>query len=102
DYLPHINQYSFPTRRSSDLLQFRIVNRRSNNLIDLNAQLLLMTVDRANGTLQRKYSRLELEREHVLFFPLTWTIVHPIEEKSPRSEEQTSEFQSPCNIVCRF
>lgn len=63
-------------------LQFRIVNRRSNNLIDLNVQLLLMTVDQANGTLQRKYSPLELERDHVLFFPLTWTIVHPIEEKS--------------------
>lgn len=64
-------------------LQFRIVNRRPNNLIDLNAQLLLMTVDLGDGTLQRKYVRLELEREHVLFFPLTWTVVHPITENSP-------------------
>src|SRR5206468_2063568 len=24
-----------------------------------------------------------LERETVVFFPLTWTIVHPIDEKSP-------------------
>jgi inward rectifier potassium channel len=64
-------------------LQFRIVNRRSNNLIDLNAQLLLMTVDLADGTLQRKFARLELERENVLFFPLTWTIVHPLGESSP-------------------
>ena len=64
-------------------LQFRIVNRRSNNLIDLNAQLLLMTVDQGDGTLLRKYAVLELEREHVLFFPLTWTVVHPITENSP-------------------
>jgi inward rectifier potassium channel len=64
-------------------LQFRIVNRRSNNLIDLNAQLLLMTVDQGDGTLQRKYALLELEREHVLFFPLTWTVVHPLGENSP-------------------
>jgi inward rectifier potassium channel len=64
-------------------LQFRIVNRRSNNLIDLNAQLLLMTVDQGDGTLLRKYAVLELEREHVLFFPLTWTVVHPMTENSP-------------------
>jgi inward rectifier potassium channel len=74
-------------------LQFRIVNRRSNNLIDLNAQLLLMTVDQADGTLQRKYARLELEREHVLFFPLTWTIVHPIDEKSPLYRKTAQDLE---------
>jgi inward rectifier potassium channel len=64
-------------------LQFRVVNRRSNNLIDLQARLLLMTVELVDGNLQRKYAALELERENVLFFPLTWTIVHPLDEKSP-------------------
>lgn len=64
-------------------LQFRVVNRRSNTLIDLQARLLLMTVELVNGNLQRKYAALELERENVLFFPLTWTIVHPLDEKSP-------------------
>ena len=64
-------------------LQCRVVNRRSNNLVDLEARLLLMTVDLADGNLQRKYTPLELEREHVLFFPLTWTIVHPITDGSP-------------------
>jgi len=31
----------------------------------------------------RKYHQLSLEREKVVFFPLAWTIVHPIDEKSP-------------------
>lgn len=64
-------------------LQFRIVNRRSNNLIDLEARLLLMTVEFVGEKLQRKYVPLDLERERVLFLPLTWTVVHPITENSP-------------------
>ncbi len=68
---------------SETSLQFRIVNRRSNNLIDVEARVLLMTVDSNDGRLQRKYVQLELERAQVLFLPLTWTIVHPIDTNSP-------------------
>lgn len=64
-------------------LQFRIVNRRSNNLINLQARVLLMTVELVGGRLQRKFTPLELERSDVLFLALTWTIVHPVDEKSP-------------------
>jgi inward rectifier potassium channel len=64
-------------------LQFRIVNRRSNNLINLQARLVLMTVEPMGGRLQRKFTPLELERSEVLFLALTWTIVHPIDERSP-------------------
>ena len=31
----------------------------------------------------RDFVTLELERNRVVFFPLAWTIVHPIDEKSP-------------------
>ncbi len=64
-------------------LQFRLVNRRTNNLIDLEARVLLMTVEGVNGRPQRRYFPLELERPDILFFPLTWTVVHPIDERSP-------------------
>lgn len=64
-------------------LQFRVVNRRSNALINLRARLLLMTVDFVGDRLQRRFYPLDLEREDVLFLALTWTIVHPIGEKSP-------------------
>ncbi|HSU60050.1 MAG TPA: ion channel [Bryobacteraceae bacterium] len=64
-------------------LQFRVVNRRSNNLIDVEARMMLMTVEFSEGRLQRRYIQLDLERSQVLFFPLTWTIVHPITESSP-------------------
>jgi inward rectifier potassium channel len=62
---------------------FRIANERSNNLMELEASVLLMTVISRSGTPERKFDLLALERPSVLLFPLTWTIVHPIDEASP-------------------
>ena len=74
-------------------LQFRVVNRRQNNLIDLQARLTLMTVEEVKGRLGRKYTTLELERSEILFFPLTWTVVHPIDESSPLYGKTAEELQ---------
>jgi inward rectifier potassium channel len=69
-------------------LQFRIVNSRSNVLIELSASVMLMTVE--NGT--RRFQELSLERDGVRFFPLTWTIVHPIDEASPLWEKTAGDL----------
>ena len=86
-------------------LQFRVVNRRTNNLIDVDARLLLMTVELcSDGTLQRRYAPLALERDQILFFPLTWTLVHPIEPASPlwgKSAEDLAAAQAEVLIMVR-
>ena len=64
-------------------LQFRVVNRRQNSLMELEARVMLMTVEMQDGVGKRRYQLLRLEREKVIFFPLTWTVVHPIDENSP-------------------
>jgi inward rectifier potassium channel len=64
-------------------LQFRVVNRRRNSLTELEARVMLMTVVARDGERKRVYELLKLERERVLFFPLTWTVVHPIDPDSP-------------------
>ena len=64
-------------------LQFRVANRRSNNLMEIEARILLMTVEPSDRGLVRKYQPLTLERASVQFLPLTWTVVHPIDEASP-------------------
>jgi inward rectifier potassium channel len=64
-------------------LQFRVVNRRTNSIVELEARMLLMTVRSDNGEPKRSYEQLILERDRVLFLPLTWTIVHVIDESSP-------------------
>jgi inward rectifier potassium channel len=58
---------------------FRITNGRTNQLVELEAKVLLSYIDGS----ARKYYQLNLERTRVVFFPLSWTIVHPIDEKSP-------------------
>ena len=64
-------------------LQFRITNARRNVLINMQARIVLMTVDSSNGELSRNFIDLPLERRSVYFFALTWTVVHPIDAASP-------------------
>jgi inward rectifier potassium channel len=58
---------------------FRITNARSNQLMELEAKVLLTDLHGSG----RRYTQLKLERTRVVFFPLSWTIVHPIDETSP-------------------
>ena len=74
-------------------LQFRIVNERRNSLMELEARVLLMTVSPQDGVLKRRYDMLKLERPGVIFFPLTWTIVHPIDESSPLHGKTAGDLQ---------
>jgi inward rectifier potassium channel len=63
--------------------EFRMVNRRTNSLMELEVTVTFMRVVPVNGRLQREFDLLKLERKRVLFFPLTWTVVHAIEGDSP-------------------
>jgi inward rectifier potassium channel len=69
--------------QSGSSLQFRVANRRSNNLMEIEARMLLMTVEPTEDGMVRRYKSLTLERSSVQFLPLTWTVVHPIDEASP-------------------
>ena len=64
-------------------LMFRIVNGRNNQLIELEAKVMIARFVNENGRTVRRFDILELERRKVTFFPLAWTVVHPIEEDSP-------------------
>ncbi len=64
-------------------LEFRVVNRRRNDLVDIEARVMLMTVEMQEGRPLRTYKLLKLERPQVMFLPLTWTVVHPIDSESP-------------------
>jgi inward rectifier potassium channel len=74
-------------------LQFRIVNRRPNMLMELEASVLLMTVDGAAGSPSRSYNRLSLERDRIYYLPLTWTIVHPIDANSPLNGKTAEDLK---------
>lgn len=81
--------------RGMTAFMFRIANARRNQIIELEAKVLF---SRIQGDV-RRYDQLTLERSRVVFFPLSWTVVHPIDAKSPlwgltqrEMEEQDAEF----------
>jgi inward rectifier potassium channel len=69
--------------RGMRALMFRIANERNNQLVELEAKVILSRFEGSNGTSIRRFYELPLERRKVAFFPLSWTIVHPIDEQSP-------------------
>jgi inward rectifier potassium channel len=76
-------------------LQFRIANRRRRNeIIELGAQVLYTAFDTNDqGRLVRRYRLLPLERNKVTFFPLSWTIVHPIDDNSPLAGKTREDLE---------
>jgi inward rectifier potassium channel len=70
----------------------------------LQAQILFMSVKVENGEPRRSYELLRLERERVLFLPLTWTLVHPIDEQSPlrgKSADDLARLQAELLIFLK-
>jgi len=61
-------------------LMFRLANAQRSELTDVRARVLLAR-RKANG--DREFLPLSLERDNVLFLPLSWTVVHAIDERSP-------------------
>ena len=64
---------------------FRTANPYRTNLMTMRAQITVSLVEATdeNGTQQRRFYPLTLERTEINFFPSSWTLVHPIDENSP-------------------
>src|SRR5262249_9937814 len=56
---------------------------RHNQIIELEAKVLFARFEEVDGRPLRRFYPLKLERDRVVFFPLSWTIVSPIDETSP-------------------
>jgi len=74
--------------RGKHAFMFRVANGRSNQLVELEAKVLFSRIE----GLHRRYHEPKLERSRVTFFPLSWTVVHPIDEKSPMFGMEFADF----------
>jgi|SRR5579862_261900 inward rectifier potassium channel len=90
---------------SGTSLQFRIANQRSNVLMDVEARLMLSTIERGpDGELKRNFRNLPLEIKQINFLALTWTVVHAITQESPlygKSSEDLKELQAEVMILIK-
>ena len=62
---------------------FRLTNGRKNQLVGMEMKLNLSLYVNGASPTNRRFHELKLERQRVEVFPLSWTIVHPIDEQSP-------------------
>jgi len=64
-------------------LMVRVVNGSRGELADVSVRVIFSWLEGHGERRRRRFETLDLERSHITFFPLTWTVVHPIDEKSP-------------------
>src|ERR1700686_1914188 len=69
--------------RDMSAFMFRIVNQKKNEIVELRATVMMARRKKDGTSTDREFIPLKLERDRVVFFPLTWTVVHPIDQSSP-------------------
>lgn len=70
--------------REGHALMFRMVNARRSEMVETEVQILMAFNQRDDaGNTIRKFYPLELEISKINFFSLSWTVVHPLDDKSP-------------------
>jgi inward rectifier potassium channel len=80
--------------RNTTAFEFRIANVLKSEIIQLQATVLMSRFEICGGVRQRRFYDLKLERPGVVFFPLSWTIVHPIDDESPLKDVTEQELIS--------
>jgi inward rectifier potassium channel len=78
--------------RSGSAFEFRIANARTSQIIELEAKVSLSRLEPSADGKVRKFHDLKLERNKVVFFPLSWTLVHSIDPSSPLSGWTSSDL----------
>ena len=69
--------------KGHDSLQFRMANLRKNQLFEAEVEVIYTHLEKSESGYIRRYDRLSLFIERIVFFPLYWTVTHIIDESSP-------------------
>lgn len=79
-------------------LMFRMASYKDNhNLTNAEITVNLALIEQDNGKSVYKFYNLELERSRVDTLMMNWTVVHPIDEKSPLMGLNAEDFKS-CDV----
>lgn len=74
-------------------VMFRLANKLNHQLQNAEVRLIATLIVDVDGHTGRQYYELELERKEIIFLASSWTIVHPIDEKSPFYQMTKEEFE---------
>lgn len=82
--LIYSNNAIITPHRDGMALMFRVANHRSTVLMEMSCTVLCTLAERdKDGNFRRKYYGLPLEIDSIHFFPISWTLVHQLDDKSP-------------------
>ena len=81
---PYKDKYAF---------MFRLANKLNHQLQNAEVRLLTSLIVDSDGQPMRQFFELEMERREIVFLASSWTIVHPIDEKSPFLNMTKEEFE---------
>lgn len=71
---------------------FRLANKLNHQLQNAEIRVIASLIVDVDGNPIRQYTELEVERKEIIFLATSWTIVHPIDEKSPFFNMSKEEF----------
>ena len=81
--------------KESQGLMFRMVNARKSELIETEVQILMsFNQEDGAGNTTRKFYPLNLEISKISFFSMSWTVVHPLFDKSPIKDFSKEDFEN--------
>lgn len=83
-------------------LMMRVAPFKNTTLTDASAKLTLGLQIEENGKKVNKFYQLDLEYDRVNFLPLSWTLVHPINENSPLWGFDKKDFKNKKGEVLVF
>lgn len=87
--------------KSGWALMFRLVNLRNHDMTEVNAVVSFAQWEMRDGQRRRRFDQLALERSAIVFMPLHWVLVHPIDATSPlRGHTRESLAQASPEVVC--
>lgn len=75
-------------------LMFRLANHKSNQLIEIEIQMVMTYNEVINGVVTRRFYPLELERSKISMLTMSWTVVHPIDEHSPFYQKTAEDLSA--------
>lgn len=90
--------------RGGHALMFRVMNGQRGELSDVSVEVVATIRSGGEaaqpGRSRRRFQALALERRRVTLFPLTWTVVHPIDADSPlRGLDQRALLRQDAEVI---
>ncbi len=83
-------------------IMMRVAPFKNNNLLDAEAKVTAGIIVEENGLPKNKFFILDLEYDKVNSLTLSWTIVHPITEKSPFYKFTKDDFANTSGEILIF